>query len=78
MRDPVALGRRDSVLEKALHMRGRTRRVARNDEATVGRQQALAGLGLDRAPDLMRAPGQQRVLLVLADRDARDAGVAMR
>ena len=60
-----------------LHMRVRRRATAGNDESAVGREQTLAGFRFQCAPQLVRSLHQRRVVFALADREARDARVAV-
>ena len=48
-----------------------------DDQATALREQVLAGLGFELAPDGVRALHQRRVRLAFADRLAGDAGLAV-
>jgi len=52
-------------------------RSGQHQQAVLG-QQLDAGLGLERAPDLVAARGEGRVFRPLAAGDAGDAGVAVR
>src|SRR5450631_11954 len=70
--------RGERVVEEVLDVRGCPPRAARDDEAAGDDEELRARLRLDVAPDLVRAAHDRRVVLALADRDARDAGVAVR